>query len=78
MAWHGGRYIFYRARLGDVMRELERYRPGRVVIPSSALADQRVTGSFSLADTDKALDSLQASIGFRIRKVTNYLVIITK
>lgn len=78
MAWHGGRYIFYRARLGDVMRELERYRPGRVVIPSSALADQRVTGSFSLADTDKALDSLQASIGFRMRKVTNYLVIITK
>lgn len=77
MAWHGGRYIFYRARLGDVIRELERYRPGRVVILYSALADQRVTGSFSLADTDKALDSLQASIGFRMRKVTNYLVIIT-
>ncbi|MGE0968633.1 FecR family protein [Klebsiella sp. WOUb02] len=77
MAWHGGRYIFYRARLGDVMRELERYRPGRVVIPYSALANQRVTGSLSLADTDKALDSLQASIGFRMRKVTSYLVIIT-
>lgn len=78
MAWHDGRYIFYRARLGEVMRELERYRPGRVVIPDSALADQRVTGSFSLADTDKALDSLQDSIGFRMRKVTNYLVIITQ
>ncbi|MEQ4962322.1 FecR family protein [Enterobacter hormaechei] len=78
MAWHGGRYIFYRARLGDVMRELERYRPGRVMIPYSALAEQRVTGSLSLDDTDKALDSLQASIGFRMRKVTNYLVIITQ
>ncbi|MEJ4043813.1 FecR family protein [Erwinia sp. SLM-02] len=78
MAWHGGRYIFYRARLGDVMREVERYRPGRVLIPSSALADQRVTGSFSLADTDKALDSLQASVGFRLRKVTDYLVIVTQ
>lgn len=78
MAWQGGRYIFYRARLGDVMRELERYRPGRVVISYSTLADQRVTGSFSLDDTDKALDSLQASIGFRMRKVTNYLVIITQ
>ena len=78
MAWHGGRYVFYRARLGDVIRELERYRPGRVMIPYSALAEQRVTGSFSLANTDKALDSLQASIGFRMRKVTNYLVIITQ
>lgn len=48
MAWHGGRSIFSRARLGDVIRKLKRYRPGRVVIPSSALVDQRVTGSFSL------------------------------
>jgi hypothetical protein len=33
MAWHGGRSIFSRARLGDVIRKLKRYRPGRVVIP---------------------------------------------
>lgn len=78
MAWHNGRYIFYRARLGDVIREIERYRQGRVLIPSSELAEQRITGSFSLADTDKALDALQASMGLRMRKVTDYLVIITK
>ncbi|ERK06171.1 Iron siderophore sensor protein [Pantoea sp. AS-PWVM4] len=78
MAWHSGRYIFYRARLADVVSEIERYRHGRVIIPSAELAEERVTGSFSLTDTDKALDSLQASVGFSMRKVSEYLVIISK
>lgn len=77
MAWHSGRYIFYRARLEDVVREVERYHHGRILIPVSALANERVTGSFSLADSDAALASLQASVGFRMRKVTDYLLILT-
>lgn len=77
MAWHSGRYIFYRARLEDVVREVERYHRGRILIPASALANERVTGSFSLADSDAALASLQASVGFRMHKVTDYLLIIT-
>ncbi|CAK9886664.1 MAG: Protein FecR [Candidatus Erwinia impunctatus] len=76
LAWRDGRYIFYRARLGDVVREVERYRTGRILITSSSLADQQVTGSFSLAEPDKALDSLQASIGFSMYKVTDYLIVI--
>lgn len=77
MAWQGGRYIFYRTRLADVVSEVERYRKGWIVIPSADLANQRVTGSFSLDDTDKALESLQASVGFQMRKTANYLVIIS-
>lgn len=77
-AWHSGRYIFYRTRLADVLREVERYRKGWIVIPSADLADQRVTGSFSLDDTDKALESLQASVGFKMQKKTDFLVIITQ
>ncbi|MFT8209533.1 MAG: FecR family protein [Symbiopectobacterium sp.] len=76
MAWREGCYIFYRARLADVVREVERYRPGRILIPASALANERVTGSFSLADSDVALVSLQASVGFQMRKVTERLVIL--
>ncbi len=78
MGWHAGRFTFYRARLADVVREVGRYRQGRIIMPSATLAEQRVTGSFSLADTDKALDALQASVGFRMHKMTNYLVIISE
>lgn len=76
LAWRSGRYIFYRSRLADVVAEIARYRRGRVVIASSALGEQRVTGSFSLADTDAALASLQASVGFRMISVPGALTVI--
>lgn len=76
LAWRGGRLVFYRARLADVVREVERYRPGRVVIVGAALAGERVTGSFPLADTDAALRSLQASVGFRMNGVAGRLIVI--
>lgn len=78
MAWRDGRFIFYRARLGDVVREVERYRRGRIFIATSALADERVTGSFSLEDSDAALASLQASVGFHMHKMTERLVVLSQ
>lgn len=66
LAWRDGRYVFYDARLGDVIGQIARYRPGRIVIATSGLADERVSGSFALADPDAALASLRASFGFRI------------
>lgn len=76
LAWRGGRYTFYHARLADVVREIERYRKGRIVIATSALADERVTGSFSLNDTGEALASLQASVGFGMHHLTNRLTVV--
>jgi transmembrane sensor len=76
LAWRGGRYTFYGARLGDVVEEIGRYRNGRIVIATSALADERVTGSFSLNDTDEALSSLQASVGFAMHSLTSRIVVI--
>lgn len=77
LAWRGGRYIFYRARLSDVVAEIGRYRRGRILIASNSLGDQLVTGSFMLADTDAALTSLQASVGFRITSLTRALTVIS-
>ena len=76
LAWRNGRYVFYRARLTDIVHEIERYRKGRIVIASSLLAEKRVTGSFSLANTDAALASLQASVGFRMTTVAGRLTVI--
>lgn len=76
LAWRAGRYTFYGARLGDVVEEIGRYRKGRIMIATSALADERVTGSFSLSDTDEALSSLQASVGFAMHRLTSRMVVI--
>ncbi|WP_151719457.1 FecR family protein [Gemmobacter serpentinus] len=77
LAWRGGRYTFYRARLSDVLNEIGRYRAGRIVVTSASLAEARVTGSFVLDDSDTALAALQASLGFRQRVLAGRLTIIS-
>ncbi len=76
LAWHDGRYVFYRARLADVVAEIARYRRGRIIIYNKRLADQIVTGSFSLAGTNDALASLQSSIGFHQISLTGALTVL--
>ncbi|MGE8941340.1 FecR family protein [Leptospira interrogans] len=77
MAWHEGRFVFYRARLGDVVAQIERYRPGRIVIATQALSNERVTGSFRLDDPVGALASLQATVGFRTVSLGNRLTVVS-
>ena len=76
MAWHGGRYVFDNARLGDVVAQIERYRPGRLVVVSRSLANHRISGSFPLADPDRALVSIQSIVGFRMIGLGGKLVLI--
>ncbi|MFD1333244.1 FecR family protein, partial [Methylopila musalis] len=78
LAWRGGRFVFYRMRLADVARQIERYRPGRIVVASGELADERITGTLDLSDTDAALESLKASVGFRVTALTGRLVILRR
>ncbi|MBS7810078.1 FecR family protein [Roseococcus pinisoli] len=77
LSWQSGRFAFYRMPLAEVLEEVGRYRPGRILILDRGLGAREVSGSFSLADTDAALASLQASLGFRLRVLAGRLVVIT-
>lgn len=60
-------------RLGDVIAELSRYRPG-VLRCDPAVAELRVTGAISLKDTDAALRLLSNNLPVHIELRTPYLV----
>ncbi|MEI4483229.1 MULTISPECIES: FecR family protein [unclassified Phyllobacterium] len=75
MSWHTGRYTFNNARLADVLRQIERYRDGRIIVRGK-VAERRVSGSFTLSDTDAALDALQSSVGFSMSQITSRVVIV--
>lgn len=75
-AWHEGRFVFNNARLGDVLRQIERYRAGRIVVLSGALAERRVSGSLSIDDPQAALASIQSLAGFKMNEVAGRLVIV--
>ncbi|OLU30521.1 FecR family protein [Pseudomonas sp. PA27(2017)] len=75
-AWRDGRLSFYRAPLGDVLDELRRYYPGRIVLLDDTLRGKRVSGSFASQDPGAILDALQGVVGFEQHKVLGRLIIL--
>lgn len=68
-AWQRGRIVFVDRPLAEVMTELERYRPGVVLLRGDAVRGLSVTGSFDSTDTDALLDELQATLPVRVRRL---------
>ncbi|MCP1621571.1 FecR family protein [Pseudomonas nitroreducens] len=58
-AWQRGKLIFNQRPLGEVLDELERYVPGRIVLTDSALRQHKVSGVFDLQDPGALLKTLE-------------------
>lgn len=72
-AWIDGQMIVLDARLGDVISELARYRPG-VLQCDSASTGLRVSGTLRLDSSDAVLANLQATLPIQVRYFTRYWV----
>jgi transmembrane sensor len=72
-AWTTGMLVAIDWRLGDFVDELSRYRPGHLSC-SPDVADLRVSGAFTLDDTDAVLANLTASLPVRVRRFSRYWV----
>lgn len=72
-AWTRGMLIARQMPLADLLAELGRYRPGLLHCDRD-VADIRVSGAFSLADTDHSLRLLADTFPVQIRYLTRYLV----
>jgi transmembrane sensor len=72
-AWTHGMLVVENQRLGDLLATLGEYRSGYLGV-DPAIADLRITGSFPLHDTDKALAALPPSLPVRIEKHTDWWV----
>ncbi|WP_437879813.1 FecR domain-containing protein [Pseudomonas sp. LRF_L74] len=72
-AWTRGMLVCVDWRLGDVVNELARYRPGYLGC-AEQVAELGLSGAFSLDDTDAALASLADSLPIRVRRMTGYWV----
>ncbi|MGJ7545342.1 FecR family protein [Variovorax sp. LT1R16] len=57
--WREGVLSFRNTALNEVVAEINRYRPGRVLLLARALGDKPVSGRFVIADLDKALVQIQ-------------------
>lgn len=75
-AWREGIILLRERPFAEALEEIERYRPGRILL----LADEEnfgpVTARLSLGALDSGIDALAATHGLRVTRLTDYLVIL--
>ncbi|MBD9440494.1 FecR domain-containing protein [Pseudomonas sp. PDM04] len=71
LAWDKGMLLANNMRLDELLGELSRYRPG-ILRCHADVAGLRVSGAFSLRDTDASLRLLSDTLPLRISSLTRY------
>lgn len=75
-AWRNGSLIAIDMPLGQLIRELSRYRPG-LLRCEPEVAGLKVSGAFPITDTDLALTALQSGFAVQVVRRTRYWVTVT-
>ncbi len=76
LAWVKGHLLFDNTNLGKVVAEIGRYRKGTIIVKNHRLKALKVSGRFTIADTDKALDALEQTLPIHVYRLTPWLVVI--
>lgn len=77
MAWREGYLRFVDTPLGEVIDEINRYRPGKVVLLDRQLAARKMTGRFQIAALDLAIAQLKRSLGLDVRALPGGVVLLS-
>ncbi|MGK0152098.1 FecR family protein [Pseudomonas putida] len=76
LAWRQGWLNYYQVPLAQVVEDLGRYYPGRILLLDDELGQRKVSGSFPVAAPLLALDSLGKVMGFSRQTVLGRLTLI--
>ena len=76
-AWRKGELVFTQTRLADVLEEINRYRPGRVLLMNAGARNRPVTGSFYIASLDLALAQLQHAFDLQARSLPGGVIVLS-
>jgi transmembrane sensor len=76
-AWQRGVLIFRDAPLATVVDEINRYRPGKVVLLNAALGRELVNGRFRIDHIDEVLGRIERVFSARIRSLPGGIVLIS-
>jgi len=76
LAWQRDILQFTNRPLGEVVEELNRYRPGQVYVLGDALANVRITGIIHLDRADLAVDHIARSLEMTVTRLPGDIVIL--
>jgi transmembrane sensor len=75
LAWQQGRLVFDQAPLAQVLKTLERYRSGWLLIGDEQLRGLKVSGTFQLDRLDEGLATLEQAFPLSIRRYSDHLLV---
>ncbi|AZF09274.1 Iron siderophore sensor protein [Pseudomonas sp. R2-37-08W] len=76
LAWRDGWLNYYKAPLAEVIEDLARYYPGRILLLNDEMGAKRVSGSFPSKDPLAVLNALQAVLGFEQHTVLGRMIVV--
>lgn len=76
-AWRRGELVFRQTPLAKVIDEINRYRPGRVVLLAESRRGEPVSGRFSIAILNEALLQIKRSFGLTSRALPGGVLILS-
>lgn len=75
--WQRGIVEFRNTPIAEVVDEINRYRPGRIVLMSATLAQKQINGRFRIGEMDEVLFQLQQAVNANVRHLPGGLVLLS-
>jgi transmembrane sensor len=76
-AWHDGHLVFHFTPLSEVIAEINRFRPGRVILMNASVALSPVNGRFSVRRVDEVLRWIEIAFGVRPRALPGGILLLS-
>jgi transmembrane sensor len=76
-AWQQGVLIFRSTPLADVVEEVNRYRPGRIILTNARMGRLPVSGRFRIDNLDEILADIERGFGLKVRALPGGLVLLS-
>lgn len=77
-AWRNDRVIFEDVPLERVLKELERYRRGSIVLTDTEIGNIPVTAIFDTRDAEAALTTIAETLPIRVLNAAGWVTVITR
>lgn len=77
VAWRRGVLVFNGVPLAEVVEEINRYRPGKIILRNAALGQNRMQAQFPITRLDDVIDLLGRLYGARITRLPGNLVLLS-
>ena len=76
-AWREGVVVFRRTPLSEAVAEINRYRPGHVLLLDKKLGANVVSGRFGIRDMDHVITQIQEAFGVRVTTLPGNVILLS-